>query len=661
MATDDHYGTDIWKDFRDGYIPGDTLDIHPSVSLHNEATNDIDPVTHEVLRHRLYSINEEHGQTLENVSGSPVAYYAQDFNPTILAEDGEVIFQGPYIQFFSPIAELQVKWILENRSDNPGIEPGDVFLSNDPWIGATHQPDVHFIAPVFHDGKLFSWVVNTLHQYDIGGQNAGSFCPGANDVFDEPSPIPPIKIVEGGELRDDLRQLYLRQSRLPQMVGLDFNAQIAGVNVARRRLKEVIDEYGAPTVKGVMNQVLNDAESSFEDKLSNIPDGTWRARGYMDGAQTGDTDLYVGEIQLTKKDNSLIFKNEGTEDNQGAMNLTYSGFRTAIISVVNPMMMYDAMWVAGGALRHIDIETTPGTITHAQWPAAVSTGGQIGIEFVIALVNDVVARMLATSPEHKRDLISGTHESSGAVAQAGLDQWGNEFGTMNLDCMGLGGVGASPHKDGIDTGGAYWAPKAPIPNMEYNEQDYPILYLYRDEVTDSGGAGTYRGGVGMHYTWKPHKTDQIQNVLAGVGGAVPLSRGISGHPGTPIRPRVIRDSDVSERFADREMVESIDDLEGEVETLPTKAADVQKPDDIWEVRTAGSPGYGDPLLRDPADVAADVARGIVSKAAAYNIYGVVLEMDDSDVTVRESETVDRREEIRDQRLANSVIPAEEEQ
>ena len=179
--------------------------------------------------------------------------------------------------------------------------------------------------------------------------------------------------------------------------------------------------------------------------------------------------------------------------------------------------------------------------------------------------------------------------------------------------------------------------------MEYNEQDYPILYLYRDEVTDSGGAGTYRGGVGMHYTWKPHKTDQIQNVLGRCWRSCSTLTRYLGHPGTPIRPRVIRDSDVSERFADREMVESIDDLEGEVETLPTKAADVQKPDDIWEVRTAGSPGYGDPLLRDPADVAADVARGIVSKAAAYNIYGVVLEMDDSDVTVRESETVDRRE------------------
>lgn len=127
----------------------------------------------------------------------------------------------------------------------------------------------------------------------------------------------------------------------------------------------------------------------------------------MDGSQTGDTDLYVGEIQLIKEGNTLTFANEGTEANEGAMNLTYAGFRTAIVSVLNPLMMYDAMWVAGGALRHVEIETDPGTFTHAEWPAAVSTGGQIGIEFVIALVNDVVARMLAASPEHKRDLISG--------------------------------------------------------------------------------------------------------------------------------------------------------------------------------------------------------------------------------------------------------------
>ncbi|UHQ95216.1 hydantoinase B/oxoprolinase family protein [Haloterrigena alkaliphila] len=658
MSDSQHTGSDIWEDFTSGYVPDEELDVHPSLSLHAKANDDIDPVTHEVLRHRLYSINEEHGQTLENVSGSPVAYYAQDFNPTILAEDGEVIFQGPYIQFFSPIAELQVKWILENRSDNPGIEPGDVFLANDPWIGATHQPDVHFIAPVFEDGELFAWVVNTLHQYDIGGIDPGSFCPGADDVFHEPSPIPPIKIVEGGERREDLRQLYLRQSRLPQMVGLDFNAQLAGVNVARDRLTEVVDEYGASTVKGVMRDVLDDAERSFTEKLETIPDGTWRARGYMDGSQTGDTDLYVGQVQLTKEGDTLTFTNEGTEDEAGAMNLTYAGFRTAIMSVLNPMMMYDAMWVAGGALRHIDIETTPGTFTHAEWPSAVSTGGQIGIEFAICLINDVVARMLASSDEHKRDIINGTHESSGAVAQAGIDQWGDEFGTMNLDCMGLGGVGASPHKDGIDTGGAYWAPKAPIPNMEHNEQDYPILYLYRDEVPDSGGAGEFRGGVGMHYCWIPHNTSQIENVLAGVGGAVPLSRGVSGEPGATLRPRIVRDSDIESRLEAGEIPERATDAEGAVAKLPSKSYDTQEPDDIWEVRTAGSPGYGDPLERDPEDVAEDVRNGYVSESVAADTYGVVLTEAGGRIVSDLDATADRRDELRDERLANSTIPAE---
>lgn len=658
MSDSQHTGSDIWEDFTSGYVPDEELSVHPSLSLHTTADDDVDPVTHEVLRHRLYSINEEHGQTLENVSGSPVAYYAQDFNPTILAEDGEVIFQGPYIQFFSPIAELQVKWILENRSDNPGIEPGDVFLANDPWIGATHQPDVHFIAPVFEDGELFAWVVNTLHQYDIGGIDPGSFCPGADDVFHEPSPIPPIKIVEGGERREDLRQLYLRQSRLPQMVGLDFNAQLAGVNVARDRLTEVVDEYGAPTVKGVMRDVLDDAERSFTEKLETIPDGTWRARGYMDGSQTGDTGLYVGQVQLTKEGDTLTFTNEGTEEEAGAMNLTYAGFRTAIMSVLNPMMMYDAMWVAGGALRHIDIETTPGTFTHAEWPSAVSTGGQIGIEFAICLINDVVARMLASSDEHKRDIINGTHESSGAVAQAGIDQWGDEFGTMNLDCMGLGGVGASPHKDGIDTGGAYWAPKAPIPNMEHNEQDYPILYLYRDEVPDSGGAGEFRGGVGMHYCWIPHNTSQIENVLAGVGGAVPLSRGVSGEPGATLRPRIVRDSDVESRLESGEIPERATDADGDVAKLPSKSYDTQEPDDIWEVRTAGSPGYGDPLERDPDDVAEDVRKGYVSEAVAADTYGVVLAEADGRLVADRDATADRRDELRDERLANSTIPAE---
>ena len=653
----DHSGSNVWEDFVQGYIPEDPIDIHPSLSLHTDYKTDIDPVTYEVLRHRLYSINEEHGTTLENVSGSPVAYFAQDFNPTILTATGEVVFQGPYIQFFSPIAELQAKWILENRSDNPGIEPGDIFISNDTWVGSTHQPDVFFLAPVFRKEELFCWVVNTLHQYDIGGSNAGSFCPGAADVFEEPTPIPPIKVVEGGEVREDLRQMYLRHSRLPQMVGLDFNAQVAGVNVARDRINETIGEYGAETVKGVMHNVLDEAEQKFVQKLQKIPDGTYRGRAYMDGSKTGDTGVYRGEVQIIKEGDTLTFKNENTAPNKDAINCTYAGFRTAIMSVLNPFMMYDAMWVSGGPLRHIDIETTPGTMSHAQWPSGTSNGGTVAVPFVIHLVNNAVNRMLAASEDLKQDIISGQNAGGGAVAQAGIDQWGEEFGTMNLDCMS-GGIGAAPHRDGVDTGGQYWAPKAPIPNMEHNEQDYPILYLYRSEVPDTGGPGEQRGGAGMDYCWKPHKTEQIENVFAAQGVLAPLSKGISGYPGGNGRFDVVHDSDVEKRFAAQEVTQDVTDLEGDFERLHSKAHDVQEPDDVSVIRNGGTPGYGDPLERDPEKVAADVERGLVTEEAANDIYGAVVEWHGDEVTALEDQTASRREELREQRLTESTIQGE---
>jgi N-methylhydantoinase B len=108
-----------------------------------------------VIRHRLFTINDEHGDTLTNVFGSPVAKFAKDFQPTILTEHGEVISHGPSVQLFSPAAQFITKWTLENRSANPGIAPGDAFLCNDPWIGSTHQPDVFLVAPVFHGGEVF--------------------------------------------------------------------------------------------------------------------------------------------------------------------------------------------------------------------------------------------------------------------------------------------------------------------------------------------------------------------------------------------------------------------------------------------------------------------------------------------------------------------------
>ena len=134
------------------YVPPKHLRISPKLKLHRDAVTDIDPVTFEVIRHNLWNVNEEHGATIQRISGSPVAMYALDLNPSILTEDAEFVYFGPYMQYMSGVTDTQVKWILENRSDNPGIKPGDMFLANDPWVGAAHQMDVMLICPVFWEG-----------------------------------------------------------------------------------------------------------------------------------------------------------------------------------------------------------------------------------------------------------------------------------------------------------------------------------------------------------------------------------------------------------------------------------------------------------------------------------------------------------------------------
>ena len=149
------------------YVPGPELQYSAKLKLHSDYEPDIDPITFEVIRHALWNINEEHGATIQRVSGSPVAMYALDLNPTIMTEDAEFVYVGPYMQYMSGVADTQVKWILQYRSDNPGIADGDMFLSNDPWVGAPHQQDVMLICPIFWEGELFAWITNCLHQYDL--------------------------------------------------------------------------------------------------------------------------------------------------------------------------------------------------------------------------------------------------------------------------------------------------------------------------------------------------------------------------------------------------------------------------------------------------------------------------------------------------------------
>lgn len=643
---------------RSGYVPPKKLRLSPKLRLHRKWARSIDPVTYEVVRHALWNVNEEHGSTIQRLSGSPVAMYALDLNPSILTEDAEFVFFGPYMQYMSGVTDTQVKWTLEHRADNPGIRPGDMFIANDPWVGAAHQMDVMLLCPVFWKNELFCWVTNCLHQYDIGGITPGSFCPGARDAFDEGILIPPTKIVEGDEVRRDIEELYLRSSRKPSAVALDFRAQLAGNITARDRVLALIRRYGAETVKGVMKKIIDDGERAFLAKLARLPDGVWRDRTYIECARPGDRSTHRVMITLRKHGRKLVFENEGTAAQTGAINATYSGWRGSIMVALNELLCWDQYYAVGGALRHVDFNPTPGTLNCADFPASVSTAPVQCMEISLYPAYNVISKMMHADPAMRNDTmcIGGTSQWPATIFR-GIDQWGERYGYLLVDPIG-GAIGAFSHADGISTGGQSRTPICRLPNVEHTEQTFPLLFLYRKEMPDSGGAGKFRGGLSAESCFIPHRTDRITQDTLSSGNALPTSTGMmGGYPGAVNRYRFMRNTDIAERMRRAELPADISEVAGDWEELQLRQQDfVQHPTDVYAVLWSAAGGFGDPLERDPARVAADVENTDVTPSAAREVYGVVI---GAHGTADLAATGRLRGEMRAARIARGRRPAGE--
>jgi N-methylhydantoinase B len=611
------------------YIPPEDLTIHESVRLHDEADARVDPVTHEVLRHALWNINTEHGNLIMRISGSPICAYGHDFNPVILDERGDFVFFGPFLQYLAAATSSSVKWILENRSENPGIQPGDIYMFNDPWVGATHQSDVGVAAPVFVDGRLFCWVANTLHQWDLGGTAPGGFNPMAPDAFWESPCIPPVKIVEGGKLRKDIEEYYTRTSRMPKLVALDLRAEITGGKMAVDRISGLVERYGAGTVKATMRKLQDDSEAAFVRRLETIPDGTWTEEGWLEVSLPGDRGLYKNRVTLTKRGDKLIFSNDGTAPQEGTLNAAFPAWKGAVVSMLNTTMLFDQMFCIQGALRHCEFDVVPGTMTCATHPAAVSGGTALTLLHSIGLGGLAISKMLATSTDEA--LRSEVQSCMGELcfpinATSGVDQRGNPYSSFLLDPVGSA-LPALAWGDGQDTGGFSWDLQSTMPNVEDNELFYPLLYLWRKQLPDSGGAGKFRGGNGCEGAIVPHKTDSI--ALGTITGevAIPGPGLFGGYPTSTNSYIQVKGAKVREQVAGSgSMPTSIGELQGEHDHVPAKSFDrAPTPDDVWVFSWAGAGGYGDPLERDPEMVLEDVLAGRVTADWARRAYGVVID------------------------------------
>lgn len=621
----------------------------------SESRRSIDPVTFEVLNHRLLSITEEMGIQYMRCSGSNVLITGNDAATAIMQPDGALVSVGPYIVTQGNVLPLIVGSTMRLSGD-VGINDGDIFICNDPYLGAIHHPDFATVAPIYWKGELIGWIGASGHQLDTGGMDPGGFSIKAVDVHQEGLRMPPVKLVDRGVVREDILRWIMNQVRDP-LVGLDVKGQVAALNTGRMRILDLIETWGVDTVKAVMAQSIDYAREKLQKRLRELPDGVWRDVQYIDH-DGHDTQIYQIVCTMTKKGEGLTFDFEGTSANaRGLINSTFSGLQAAVLSAVYINLCWDIPWNRG-VRDCIDLRTTAGTVNNCAYPAPCAMATISAVIVTIDASWRCLSQMLLASERYREQAMAVWSGTSMAPIFAGISQHGFPFAATEMSHFG-GGGGARTYDDGVDTAGIVFNTTPNMPNIEDQESEYPVLYLFRRHLRDSGGPGRFRGGRSAELAYTAHKApdDRLEGLFAGTGAEMPNAIGVGGGmPGAAIRIARVLMTDIAERMASGSALPaSLTEINGDLEILPPKhTRSAMDLGDVWYHSWQAGGGYGDPVRREAVRVAADVARGVISQKAALEIYGVVLgEAGDAD----DKGTETQRASIRRRRLEQSATPA----
>ena len=591
----------------------------------------VDPVTFEIIRHKLEATNAEQGLALKEVSVSPIVAEAGDFNNALFTPDGRLASMGPQVVFHSGAMPIILRNIREDFPDEE-IADGDMFIVNDPYRGAVHHPDVTLMAPIFFDGQLVSWAGVTAHQVDMGGMTVGSVSVRAREKQQEGLMMPPIKLIDRGKLRRDVWRLILNMTRQPQMIALDLRGFIASNVVARERLGELMKRYSVDTVLTVMNESIRYSERRMRERVRALPDGEVRTRGFLDHDGTNNH-VYRTDVRIIKDGERLrIDMSESSPQAPGYINCTEGCLVGAIFGGVAPLLGAGIPW-NHGILNAIDVIAPKGLICNANRPAATGAA-TIGQGWVITSTTaHAISKLLALSKDECVHSQAVTHGTMAAFFTGDRNQHGEPFGNQLIDAQ-IGGGGATALVDGIDQSGCFVSPKPHIANIEGNEVHGPMLFLYRSFFPDTGGDGEQRGGRAAGTAWTPHGVERLRSSLTSHGVEVPVSFGqFGGWPGVCSTAMIVHRTNVRDRWAEGnlplqlEQISAPLDLEalrGEVQVLEAKQDELPIfPGDVVQYTWQGGGGYGDPLERKSDLVTQDVELGIISSARAKAAYGVV--------------------------------------
>ena len=554
-----------------------------------------DPARFEVIKNALTSAAEEMKIVLAKTAYSPLLKVAGDYSCGIFDVNGNMVAQGPDLPIHLGSMPDAVRAVVQAF---PDVAPGDVFIHNDPYQGGSHLPDVNVVAPAYQGDRLLGFGCVRAHWPDIGSATPGSY--GAvTEIYGEGLRLPPVRLYRNGKPDAGIEAIIFANVRTPTERLGDLRAQVAANRRAEIRLCALAEKYGAEVLLGIMAEVQDYSETMMRAALRQLPDGDAEFTDIFDGdgvIPPGDVldRPFTVKLTIRKRGDSIAVDFTGSDPQvAGPMNapltVTASGVFCALKMIVDSKSLIPPN---SGCWRPVTVTAPEGCVVNARLPAPVVYANH---EMSHRIADMVMAAMFQITP---RTVMAGSQGTSAVMTFGGSDYRSNER-YVSYESV-KGGFGARPVKDGIS------AVASTVSNMmntpiEILEMSFPLRVESYALIPDSGGAGTWRGGLGVRRVWRVLERDALAAVCC-ERSVTPAFGLAGGMPGAAAK--------ITLRLAD-----------GTQRTLNSKGAFTAPAGSLVELEAPGAGGYGPPSGRDRAALAEDVVDGYVTAEAARRDYG----------------------------------------
>jgi N-methylhydantoinase B len=585
----------------------------------------LDPITLEVLTQALVSTVREMRATVSRTASSVAIYDAKDYSCGLFAPDSQVVAQSEDIGSHVVPLPWTVRSAMERMSKE--LAPGDAILANDPYAGGTHLNDVTIIYPVFREDRLIFFPAVRAHWADVGGMVPGSMSGKATEIYQEGIRIPPIKIMQEGRMNEAALDLLLANMRVPEERLGDFQASLSACRIAEKRIHEICARYGLDTLLEAVRLDLNRAEARMRECIASLPDGTYHYEDYLETFIGGRFEPLLLPLALTISGDRMLADFTGASPQVPFPVNSTAAVSAAAVFITMKSVFDPQAPLNQGSFRPIEVITPAGSIVNVQRPAPAGSHGEIRKRVIATMIGalsqivpEKVAGDLCRTSFH--NLIGGFDAASGR-------EW------VHYE-WSAGGNGAFKEDDGPSAMASIdWGDLVTVQSTEVIETRMPLLVESSRLCTDSGGAGTSRGGLSMQRALRVMVPGGRYSLLSD-GALLPAFGVLGGRSGAPVGSWIGRQSRIEEF-----------DTPGKV------AGHAVEEGATVVIRSAGGGGYGDPLERDPERVAADVREGYVSPEAAADVYGVLLQ---SSGELDSAATLCRRKQLRaSRRTLNAVL------